>query len=108
MYLVHRNSLAVTDGLMGKLRIRRSGKMELVLGVNTFTVTPGSSTNFAQEVKTVCSEKGKESYVSLGNIDGRFVVAPSVEQVSCNDRSSQIILIISQQLLGDLKIKKAK
>ena len=74
--------LIVADGLMGKLRIRRSGKMELVLGVNTFTVTPSSSTNFAQEVKTVCSDKGNESYVSLGNVDGRFVVAPSVEQVS--------------------------
>ena len=41
-----------TDGYMGKLRIRRSGRMELVLGDIVFDVTSASTANYVQVAQT--------------------------------------------------------
>ncbi|GFS20782.1 polymerase (RNA) III (DNA directed) polypeptide D, 44kDa [Elysia marginata] len=64
------------EGFMGKLRLRRSGKVELVLGDNVLEVLPGLSVNFHQELVSVRTDECQGQMVALGPVDHKFVVTP--------------------------------
>ncbi|GFN78518.1 polymerase (RNA) iii (DNA directed) polypeptide d, 44kda [Plakobranchus ocellatus] len=64
------------EGFMGKLRLRKSGKVELVLGDNIMEVLPGLDINFHQELVSVRTNGSTGQMVALGPVDHKLVVTP--------------------------------
>ncbi|KAK3768483.1 hypothetical protein RRG08_060845 [Elysia crispata] len=64
------------EGFMGKLRVRKSGKVELVLGENILEVLPGLPVNFHQELVSIRTEDSSGQMVALGSVDHKLVVTP--------------------------------
>lgn len=64
------------EGFMGKLRFRKSGKVELVLGENVLEVLPGLSVNFHQELVSVRTDGSQGQMVALGPVDYKLVATP--------------------------------
>lgn len=70
-------------GFVGKLNVRKSGKIELVWGGKTLEVSPGNPVSFQtsaiitekDDTKPQPGEKAGHSY-GMGDIKGKFVVAP--------------------------------
>lgn len=67
------------DGEIGKLRIYKSGRVELVMGELSFQVDQGSECNFDQQLACVCAEENE--IMLLGPAGRRMVVTPNVEQM---------------------------
>lgn len=65
------------DGMIGKLKIHKSGKVRMEIGGVPFCVDQGSSTFFHQELCCV-SPLAKEA-VNLGPISNRVVVTPDID-----------------------------
>mmetsp|Transcript_75595 Transcript_75595/g.162060 ORF Transcript_75595/g.162060 Transcript_75595/m.162060 type:complete len:333 (+) Transcript_75595:115-1113(+) len=65
------------DGLMGKLRIHKSGKVVMEIGGLPFCVDQGCDTFFRQDLACVCPLAGE--VVQLGSIKKRMVLTPDVE-----------------------------
>lgn len=72
------------SGLVGKLRVRQSGRTTLDWGGTSYELQPGNKAGFLQEVvqvqvvperERVVQEDGGEA-VSLGRVKGKFVVVP--------------------------------
>ncbi|XP_059147471.1 DNA-directed RNA polymerase III subunit RPC4-like [Physella acuta] len=65
-----------TEGYMGKLRIRKSGKAELILGENVMEVLPGIPINFHQELVSIRTDQNPGQMVVLGPVRHKLVVTP--------------------------------
>lgn len=65
------------DGMIGKLKIHKSGKVRMEIGGLPFCVDPGSATFFHQELACVCP-LAKE-IVNLGSIQNRVVLTPDID-----------------------------
>ena len=61
-------------GAIGKLRVRQSGKVELVLGDTTRIVNPGIEASFVQDV--VCMSEKQDSFCHLGGVRHKAVCTP--------------------------------
>eukprot|EP00053_Salpingoeca_punica_P006333 m.60203 g.60203 ORF g.60203 m.60203 type:complete len:410 (+) comp13644_c0_seq2:52-1281(+) len=67
------------EGSLGTLRVRRSGRMELVLGDNTLHVLQGTTCEFLQHV--FAHDEAEKRLVDLGPVLYRFQVTPNVAQM---------------------------
>ncbi|XP_003974530.1 DNA-directed RNA polymerase III subunit RPC4 [Takifugu rubripes] len=67
------------DGLVGKMLVRRSGRVQLILGQVTLDVSLGTTCSFLQELVSVGTE-GRTGYLSvLGNVKHKMVCSPDFE-----------------------------
>lgn len=66
------------DGLMGKLRIHKSGKVRLEMGGIDFCVDQGCETFFQQDVACVCPPPAREVF-HLGRVRKRMVLTPDID-----------------------------
>ncbi|XP_013147305.1 PREDICTED: DNA-directed RNA polymerase III subunit RPC4 [Papilio polytes] len=66
------------EGRVGKLQIRRSGRVTLLLGDTVFEVCPGTKTAFHQEAVSISVEDTARSakLVSLGSLQHKLTVLP--------------------------------
>ena len=72
------------SGLVGKLRVRRSGRTTLDWGGTSYELAPGNKASFLQEVVSIHVVDEKERVVpedageavSFGRVKGKFVVTP--------------------------------
>ncbi|KAF5846390.1 hypothetical protein GGP41_003831 [Bipolaris sorokiniana] len=73
------------SGLVGKLRVHKSGRTTLDWGGTSFELTPGNRSNFLQEVASVeirpenqrAAPEDAGDAISLGRVKGKFVVVPN-------------------------------
>lgn len=70
---------SLPDGVVGKLRIRKSGKAEIVIGPHVLDLASGVPCSFLQ-TGVVIDAVTKEMLV-LGDVAGRLVATPNVEQL---------------------------
>ncbi|KAH9877773.1 hypothetical protein J1614_002990, partial [Plenodomus biglobosus] len=77
------------SGLVGKLRVRASGRTTLDWGTTSYELTPGNKASFLQEVVSinlvaeanrVVPEDAGDG-VSMGRVKGKFVVVPNWENM---------------------------
>ncbi|KAK1503955.1 RNA polymerase III RPC4 [Colletotrichum tamarilloi] len=78
------NQLVSQAGMMGKLKVRKSGKVELDWGGRTLELSPAAGMNFLTTAVIVeeSDEKAKQGVpggdsIGMGKIMGRFVLAPT-------------------------------
>jgi DNA-directed RNA polymerase III subunit RPC4 len=72
------------SGMVGKLRVRQSGRTTLDWGGTSYELTPGNRASFLQEVVSVRIDAEKDRVVpedagdaiSFGRVKGKFVVVP--------------------------------
>lgn len=83
------NAPRFASGLVGKVRVRRSGRTTLDWGGTSYELTPGNKASFLQEVvsiqvvpenKRVAHEDAGEA-TSFGRVKGKFVVVPDWNQM---------------------------
>merc|ERR1712087_712595 len=65
------------DGLLGKLRIYKSGKVVMEVGGLPFCVDQGCELSFRQDLACVCPEA--KEMTSLGKIEKRMVLTPDID-----------------------------
>ncbi|EUC46263.1 hypothetical protein COCMIDRAFT_93342 [Bipolaris oryzae ATCC 44560] len=73
------------SGLVGKLRVHKSGRTTLDWGGTSFELTPGNRSGFLQEVASVeirpenqrAAPEDAGDAISLGRVKGKFVVVPN-------------------------------
>ncbi|EUC29377.1 hypothetical protein COCCADRAFT_40239 [Bipolaris zeicola 26-R-13] len=73
------------SGLVGKLRVHKSGRTTLDWGGTSFELTPGNRSSFLQEVASVeirpenqrAAPEDAGDAISLGRVKGKFVVVPN-------------------------------
>ncbi|KAM9558182.1 DNA-directed RNA polymerase III subunit RPC4 isoform 1-T1 [Salvelinus alpinus] len=69
-----------TEGFLGKLQIRKSGKVQLVLGDITMDVSEGAAFSFLQQLVSVRLSEGLTGDMSiLGNIKNKLVCSPDFQ-----------------------------
>ncbi|XP_026078875.1 DNA-directed RNA polymerase III subunit RPC4-like [Carassius auratus] len=69
-----------SEGLIGKLQIRRSGKVQLVMGNVTLDVSEGAAFSFLQQLVCVRLSEGLTGDMTvLGNITHKLVCSPDFE-----------------------------
>lgn len=77
------------SGLVGKLRVRQSGRTTLDWGGTSYELTPGNKASFLQEVVSInvipekdrVVEEDAGEAVSFGRVKGKFVVVPDWSQM---------------------------
>ncbi|XP_068460776.1 DNA-directed RNA polymerase III subunit RPC4 [Clinocottus analis] len=67
------------EGLMGKLVVRKSGRVQLMIGQVTLDVSLGASCAFHQELVSINSEGRTGNLTVLGNIKHKMVCSPDFE-----------------------------
>lgn len=67
------------EGKLGKIVIRKSGKVELLIGDHTFDINQGSNCNFAQEIGAYLP--GNSEFFFLGRCLKKMIVTPNVEKL---------------------------
>eukprot|EP00049_Salpingoeca_infusionum_P005330 m.90982 g.90982 ORF g.90982 m.90982 type:complete len:327 (+) comp12935_c0_seq5:178-1158(+) len=72
----------IPEGAIGSLRVRRSGKVEMCIGDVVFDVTQGVPTNFLQDVVVVDTESSEPHIATLGSLQQKFVVSPTLDALS--------------------------
>ncbi|ESO93285.1 hypothetical protein LOTGIDRAFT_232725 [Lottia gigantea] len=70
-----------SEGQIGKLQIRKSGKIELLIGNVKLDVTAGTPSGFLQEVVSVNTADGTGSMCVLGHIKHRLICTPNFESL---------------------------
>ncbi|BAM39832.1 conserved hypothetical protein [Theileria orientalis strain Shintoku] len=70
------------SGKLGKLRIHKSGKINLHIDGHEFNFTKGSSSTCKQQV--CCHLEKNNEFLFLGNFHNRFVVSPDLSDLSAN------------------------
>lgn len=75
------------DGLIGKLKIHRSGKVRMEIGGLPFCVDQGCETFFQQDLACVCPEDKVGEVFDLGPINKRMVLTPDIDAMLSTDRS---------------------
>ncbi|XP_037537046.1 DNA-directed RNA polymerase III subunit RPC4 [Nematolebias whitei] len=76
------NSCSLKDlreGLVGKMLVRRSGRVQLVLGQVTLDVSLGTSCSFLQELVSVQTQEKTGNVTVLGNVRHKMVCSPDFE-----------------------------
>lgn len=72
----------VSEGQIGKLVVRKSGKVQLALGKVTLDVTLGTSSSFLQELVSVSVGEGRRGEMMvLGHIQHKLVCSPDFESL---------------------------
>ncbi|XP_060893796.1 DNA-directed RNA polymerase III subunit RPC4 [Labrus mixtus] len=67
------------EGLVGKMLVRRSGRVQLILGQVTLDVSLGTSCAFLQELVSIGTEERTGDLTVLGNIKHKMVCSPDFE-----------------------------
>ncbi|XP_034726794.1 DNA-directed RNA polymerase III subunit RPC4 [Etheostoma cragini] len=67
------------EGLVGKMLVRRSGRVQLILGHVTLDVSLGTSCSFLQELVSINSEGRTGDLTVLGNVKHKMVCSPDFE-----------------------------
>ncbi|KAM7017577.1 DNA-directed RNA polymerase III subunit RPC4 [Tautogolabrus adspersus] len=67
------------EGLVGKMLVRRSGRVQLILGQVTLDVSLGTSCSFLQELVSIGTEERTGDLTVLGNIKHKMVCSPDFE-----------------------------
>uniref|UniRef100_A0A674C2B8 Zgc:171971 n=2 Tax=Salmo trutta TaxID=8032 RepID=A0A674C2B8_SALTR len=74
-----------TEGFLGKLQIRKSGKVQLVLGDITMDVSEGAAFSFLQQLVSVRLSEGPTGDMSiLGNVKHKLVCSPDFQALTLN------------------------
>ena len=63
-----------STGNIGKLKVYKSGKMEIAIGDQLFQVFPGVQSTFYQELAMISQER----LSVLGPVSSQFIVAPKL------------------------------
>eukprot|EP00043_Microstomoeca_roanoka_P002725 m.39970 g.39970 ORF g.39970 m.39970 type:complete len:111 (+) comp11676_c0_seq1:924-1256(+) len=69
------------DGQMGKLRVYKSGRMEMVFGDVRFEVSEGTRSTFAQEAVALDATAQHPAAICLGSVRRRYTVIPDIQQL---------------------------
>nr|XP_033804638.1 DNA-directed RNA polymerase III subunit RPC4 [Geotrypetes seraphini]XP_033804639.1 DNA-directed RNA polymerase III subunit RPC4 [Geotrypetes seraphini] len=70
------------EGQVGKLLVRKSGKIQLVLGKVTLDVTMGTSCSFLQELVSLSLGEGRSGDMTiLGHVKHKLVCSPDFESL---------------------------
>lgn len=72
------------EGLVGRLLVRKSGRVQLVLGKVTLDVALGTSCSFLQELVSVSSEGRRGDLMVLGHVQHKLVCSPDFEALLQN------------------------
>ncbi|XP_033828253.1 DNA-directed RNA polymerase III subunit RPC4 [Periophthalmus magnuspinnatus] len=67
------------EGLVGKMLVRKSGRVQLILGQVTFDVSLGTTCSFLQELVSVGTEGKGGDMTVLGHIKHKMVCSPDFE-----------------------------
>ncbi|XP_058492258.1 DNA-directed RNA polymerase III subunit RPC4 [Solea solea] len=67
------------EGLVGKMLVRKSGRVQLILGQVTLDVSLGATCSFFQELVSVGAEERTGDLTVLGNIKHKMVCSPDFE-----------------------------
>ncbi|XP_051277698.1 DNA-directed RNA polymerase III subunit RPC4 [Dicentrarchus labrax] len=67
------------EGLVGKMLVRKSGKVQLILGHVTLDVSLGTSCSFLQELVSIGTEGRTGDLSVLGNVKHKMVCSPDFE-----------------------------
>lgn len=67
------------EGLVGKMLVRKSGRVQLLLGQVTLDVSLGASCSFLQELVSIGTEGRTGDLTVLGNIKHKMVCSPDFE-----------------------------
>ncbi|XP_041792324.1 DNA-directed RNA polymerase III subunit RPC4 isoform X2 [Chelmon rostratus] len=67
------------EGLIGKMLVRKSGRVQLILGQVTLDVSLGTSCSFLQELVSIGSEGRTGDLSVLGNVKHKMVCSPDFE-----------------------------
>ncbi|PIK59206.1 putative DNA-directed RNA polymerase III subunit RPC4-like [Apostichopus japonicus] len=68
-------------GFLGKLRIRKSGKMEMKLGNITLDVSVGTPCGFLQDIVSIRKAQDQQEIVNLGQIKHRIICTPNLQSL---------------------------
>ncbi|XP_072255933.1 DNA-directed RNA polymerase III subunit RPC4 [Pyxicephalus adspersus] len=72
----------VSEGQIGKLIVRKSGKVQLALGKVTLDVTLGTSSSFLQELVSISvGEARRGEMMVLGHVQHKLVCSPDFESL---------------------------
>ncbi|XP_061912400.1 DNA-directed RNA polymerase III subunit RPC4 [Entelurus aequoreus] len=78
------------EGFLGKLQIRKSGKVELKLGDIIIDVTDGAAFSFLQQLVSVSLSDGKNGdMMVLGNVQHKLVLSPNFQTLVEQSTSQQ-------------------
>ncbi|KAL3063301.1 hypothetical protein OYC64_002970 [Pagothenia borchgrevinki] len=69
------------EGLVGKMLVRKSGRVQLILGHVTLDVSLGTSCSFLQELVSIRSEGRTGDLTILGNVKHKMVCSPDFESL---------------------------
>lgn len=72
------------EGLVGRLLVRKSGRVQLVLGKVTLDVALGTSCSFLQELVSVNTEGRRGDLMVLGHVQHKLVCSPDFEALLQN------------------------
>uniref|UniRef100_A0A1A7Y5U2 Polymerase (RNA) III (DNA directed) polypeptide D, 44kDa n=1 Tax=Iconisemion striatum TaxID=60296 RepID=A0A1A7Y5U2_9TELE len=67
------------EGLVGKMLVRKSGRVQLILGQVTLDVSLGTSCSFLQELVSVQTQEKTGNLTVLGNVRHKMVCSPDFE-----------------------------
>uniref|UniRef100_A0A1A8FZZ0 Polymerase (RNA) III (DNA directed) polypeptide D, 44kDa n=1 Tax=Nothobranchius korthausae TaxID=1143690 RepID=A0A1A8FZZ0_9TELE len=67
------------EGLVGKMLVRKSGRVQLILGQVTLDVSLGTSCSFLQELVSVQTQERTGHLTVLGNVRHKMVCSPDFE-----------------------------
>ncbi|KAM7416165.1 hypothetical protein PAMA_018298 [Pampus argenteus] len=67
------------EGLVGKMLVRKSGRVQLILGQVTLDVSLGTSCSFLQELVSIGTEGRTGDLTVLGNVKHKMVCSPDFE-----------------------------
>ncbi|XP_024130580.1 DNA-directed RNA polymerase III subunit RPC4 [Oryzias melastigma] len=67
------------EGLVGKMLVRKSGRVQLILGQVTLDVSLGASCSFLQELVSINPEGKTGTLTVLGNVKHKMVCSPDFE-----------------------------
>ncbi|KAL6114451.1 polr3d [Pungitius sinensis] len=67
------------EGLVGKMLVRKSGRVQLILGQVTLDVSLGTSCSFLQELVSIGTEGRTGNLTVLGNVKHKMVCSPDFE-----------------------------
>ncbi|KAK2902299.1 hypothetical protein Q8A73_012045 [Channa argus] len=67
------------EGLIGKMLVRKSGRIQLILGQVIFDVSLGTSCSFLQELVSIGTEGRTGDLTVLGKVEHKIVCSPDFE-----------------------------
>ncbi|XP_013867557.1 DNA-directed RNA polymerase III subunit RPC4 [Austrofundulus limnaeus] len=67
------------EGLVGKMLVRKSGRVQLILGQVTLDVSVGTSCSFLQELVSIQTQEKTGNLTVLGNVRHKMVCSPDFE-----------------------------